>query len=132
MSLLEWKSEYSVGIASMDDEHREMIASINSAYDRLGKASKPEAIAAGLDAIFSTIAGHFASEERVMRDAGYDEYDDHKEDHEHLLDQVRGLIDDYASDPVRGAPLLEDRLSDWFAKHFATFDARLHGRLGPH
>lgn len=132
MSLLEWKPEYSVGIASMDDEHREMIASINSAYGRLGQAASPEAIAAGLEDIFGTISGHFASEERVMRDAGYDEYDDHKEDHEDLLGQIRDLIDEYVSDPVRGAPILEERLSAWFAKHFSTFDARLHGRLGPH
>ncbi len=132
MSLLEWKPEYSVGIASMDDEHQEMIAMINAVYGQLGEAASSEDIEAGLEAIFSTISGHFALEERIMLDAGYDEYADHKEDHEELLDQIRDLMDEYVADPVRGAPILEERLSDWFAKHFATFDARLHGRLGPH
>ena len=35
MSLLQWKPQYSVGIDSMDDEHRELLALINATYDKL-------------------------------------------------------------------------------------------------
>ena len=44
MSLLSWKPEYSVGIASMDDEHREMIELINDVYEKLGAAPDTGAI----------------------------------------------------------------------------------------
>lgn len=132
MSLLQWKNEYSVGIASMDDEHREMIDLINDVYAKLGDSPDAASIESCLEEIFSTISLHFALEERIMRDSGYDEYDAHKEDHEELLDEIRDLMDSFETNPKEGARALERRLSDWFAKHFASFDARLHGKLGPH
>ena len=64
-----------------------------------------------------------------MRDAGYHEYEAHKEDHEELLDQLRELMDRLVADPDQGFNLLKERLSNWFQNHFATFDARLHGEL---
>ena len=132
MSLLTWKSEYSVGIASMDDEHREMIGMINGVYARLGASSEPDDVEACLEEIFSTISAHFALEERIMREAGYEEYEAHKDDHEDLLDEIRDLMDDFVADAVTGGRILEERLSDWFTRHFGSFDARLHGKLGPH
>ena len=132
MSLLEWKPEYSVGIASMDDEHREMIALINDVYAKLGTSPDADTIEDCLEEIFKTISLHFALEERIMREQGYDEYEDHKEDHEDLLDEIRDLMDEFVNSPTQGARMLEERLSDWFAQHFASFDARLHGKLGHH
>lgn len=132
MVLLEWKDHYSVGVASMDDEHREMIDLINDVYEKLGSTPDAEAIESCLEEIFNTISLHFALEERIMRDSGYSEYEDHKDDHEDLLDDIRDLMDSYAADPTDGAWQLKLRLSDWFGKHFATFDARLHGKLGTH
>jgi len=132
MSLLQWKAEYSVGIASMDDEHREMIEMINDVYARLGSAPKADDIEGCLEEIFGAISSHFALEERIMREAGYDEYEDHKEDHEDLLDEIRDLMDDFLADTGSGGRMLEERLSAWFSKHFSSFDARLHGKLGPH
>lgn len=132
MGLLKWKTEYSVGIASMDDEHREMIELINHVYAKLGDAADEAAIESCLEEIFSTISLHFALEERIMRDNDYGEYSDHKEDHEELLDEIRDLMDSFVTDTKEGSRLLELRLSDWFGKHFASFDARLHGKLGAH
>lgn len=132
MSLLQWKSEYSVGIESMDAEHREMIDLINDVHEKLGSSPSAEDVENCLENIYSTISLHFALEERLMRDNSYAEYTDHKEDHEDLLDEIRDLMDAFVNDPGEGARLLESRLTDWFGKHFATFDARLHGKLGPH
>jgi hypothetical protein len=41
------------------------------------------------------------------------------------------MMDVFDQDSERGMSVLRERLSDWFASHFATFDARLHGKL-PH
>jgi len=130
MSLLQWKPEYSVGVESMDVEHQEMIDLINEIYEKLDSNPDADQIEQCLGDIFSTVSMHFALEESLMRKSNYAEYPAHKNDHEDLLDQIRDLMDDFDSDTAAGATRLEQGLSDWFAGHFATFDARLHGKLG--
>jgi hemerythrin len=132
MTLLQWKPEYSVGIESMDDEHREMIELINLVYEELGDHPDNDRIDSFLGDIFSSISMHFALEERIMRNAHYYEYPAHKADHEKLLDQIRDLMDSFADDPDAGARELRESLSTWFSEHFSTFDARLHRKLGHH
>ena len=130
MSLLQWKPAYSLGIPSVDMEHREMIRMINEVYASLDDPNDADSIDGVLAEIHARIAAHFALEERLMRQAAYGEYMEHKGSHEELLDQIRSLMDTCAvQDPAAGKEALRRSLSDWFSTHFATFDARLHQRL---
>jgi hemerythrin len=131
MTLLEFRPEYSVGIESMDFEHRQMIKLINDIYEEMKDRRDVESIEQFLGDVHAAISMHFALEEKMMRDAGYAEYEDHKDDHEELLDQMHDLIDTFHEDNERGFTMLQEKLSDWFALHFSTFDARLHGKF-PH
>ncbi len=126
MTLLKWKPAYSLGIPSVDLEHREMIALINQCYERMGRDVNAEAIEQFLGEIHAGIAAHFALEEKTMRHAAYPEYEAHKEDHEDLLDEIRDLMDQFLEDPYAGLTVLQENLSNWFGRHFSTFDARLH------
>jgi hemerythrin len=130
MSLLTWKPAYTIGIPAIDFEHRQMIAMINDLYQEIETESNREAIEDGLGEIHAGIAAHFALEEHQMRKAAYEEYSDHKDNHEELLDQLREMMDRYADDPVLGRKRLEQQLTDWFSVHFSSFDARLHQKLG--
>jgi len=131
MTLLTFKPEYSVGIDSMDFEHQQMIRLINEIYEEIKDRRDPESIERFLGEVHAAISMHFALEEKIMRNAGYAEYEDHKDDHEDLLDQIHEMIDVFHEDKDRGFEVLQGRLSDWFTVHFSTFDARLHGKL-PH
>lgn len=129
MNVLHWKPSYSLGIPSIDEEHREMIEMINAAHASLEDRKDPASIEAMLGDIHAGIAAHFALEERLMRSAGYAEFAAHKVDHERLLDQIMDLMDVYAADTAEGEKQLSERLSAWFGDHFASHDARLHGAL---
>ena len=130
MSLLEWKPEYSVGNSAIDHEHECMINQINALYATLSEPLDAEAVEAVLGEMHADISAHFALEERLMRKAKYIEYTEHKEDHEDLLDQIHDLIDGFYQDPESGQKLLKSQLSNWFGRHFSSFDARLHKHLG--
>lgn len=132
MELLNWKPAYTLGIASVDHEHRELIDMINQVYTQLAAQSDSDAIESCLEDIYAGIASHFALEERHMREAAYGEYEAHKDEHEELLDQILDMMDGFAADPQSGRDILQQKLSDWFGEHFATFDARLHHSLGDH
>lgn len=129
MALLEWRPEFSVGNPSIDHEHEHMIEQINALYDQLAEPVNARNVEEVLGEIHADISAHFALEERLMRESGYTEYEHHKNDHEDLLDQIHELMDDFYEDPETGQQLLKARLSDWFGRHFSTFDARLHRQL---
>jgi hemerythrin len=66
-----------------------------------------------------------------MRERKYDQFSDHKSDHERLLDDIRDIMDAYeAGTYAEQGETFAEPLEDWFVVHFETRAARLHGHLG--
>jgi len=130
MAQIEWKDEYSIGNASVDQEHELLITQINKLYEQLNPPLDTDTIESMLADIQTDISAHFALEELLMQEAGFAEFEDHRQDHERLLDQINDMIFHFTEDPVSGKELLINRLSDWFSHHFKGFDTRLHNQLG--
>jgi hemerythrin len=82
-----------------------------------------------LGEIYARISAHFALEESLMRAKRYAHFDEHKADHERLLDEIRDIMDDYEDRRIFDAEQLAQRLGTWFTVHFRTHDARLHRNL---
>ncbi|HSH43594.1 MAG TPA: bacteriohemerythrin, partial [Arenicellales bacterium] len=118
MALIEWKDEYRVGVEDVDREHRELIELINTLYERMGDAGGDIDVMEFLGEVYARIASHFALEEQVMRRHDYDELAEHKADHEHLLDEIRDIMDDYEDGRLLDHEELARRLDRWFSEHF--------------
>ena len=127
--LIEWKEAFSIGIPSVDHEHKEMIELINTLYVEIDNKNDIDAVSECLGEIYAKISAHFALEEKVMRSHDYDEYTAHKSDHEHLLDNIRDIMDDYEDSAAFNEQDFSGCLTAWFVDHFKTKDARLHNFL---
>ena len=125
-TLIEWRDDFKIGIEEVDFEHQELIELINESYSAAKEQGSTLAVIDFLGEIFSQISAHFALEEKVMRELKYDQYEDHKQDHEQLLDSIRDIMDDYADVSTLDEEKFGDRLNKWFTDHFSTKDARLH------
>jgi hemerythrin len=131
MALIEWRKEYQTGIAEVDHEHQELVEIINELHEQIGSGASRDTVSSFLGEVFAKISAHFALEETVMRKHGYDEYADHKADHEKLLDDLRDIMDDFeAGAGTDYKQALAVAVRDWFVNHFKTKDARLHKKLG--
>jgi hemerythrin len=126
MSHLQWRDEFSVGIAEVDHEHRELIELINELQQDLQAGSDKRKIVRSLGEIYAQISAHFALEEKMMRTRRYPAYAEHKEDHETLLDDLRDIMDGVEDDGVFDEAQLNVDLNRWFSDHFRTHDAKLH------
>jgi hemerythrin len=126
MTLIEWRDEFKIGIDEVDFEHQELIELINASYNEAKNDGTNLAVLDSLGEIFEKISAHFALEEKEMRQLKYDQYEDHKEDHEQLLDSIRDIMDEYEENTILDEEDFGVRLKDWFVNHFSTKDARLH------
>ena len=131
MTFITWKAEYSLGIPSADAEHRELIELLNQIYQELLRPGAEESDTQDfLGELYAKISAHFALEEKMMRDHRYTGYQEHKADHERLLDEIRDLMDEHEDSKKLDAEAFGSKLDAWFSNHFRTMDARLHKRLG--
>jgi len=130
MSLIEWNDRFSVGVASVDHEHRELIELINGFQHKIEHDDSVDGKLEYLGETLALILAHFALEEKLMRDSRYDEYGEHKADHEELIEQLRDIMDAVEDDQDIDNDDLGTALERWFSRHFQTHDARLHGKLG--
>ncbi len=126
MTLVEWNDAFNIGIDEVDFEHREMINLINESFEEAKKENSSAAVTIFLGEIFEKISAHFALEEKVMKDIRYDQYEDHKEDHERLLDAILDIMDEYTDSGALDESSFAAQLKEWFVGHFSSHDARLH------
>jgi len=130
MKYLQWNDKFSVGVASVDHEHRQLIELISDFQRKIGAEDSLELRLNYLGETYAKISAHFALEEKLMRDSQYDRYQDHKSDHEKLLDQLRDIMDATEDDRDIDNNALSTALEAWFSRHFQEMDAHLHGKLG--
>lgn len=130
MALIEWKDEFSVGVPDVDHEHQELIALINELHAAMSSGDSEYTVMDFLGEIHAHVAAHFALEEKIMRERKYDQYAEHKADHEDLLDELRDIMDDYEENARFSDDEFAEAVGKWFTDHFKSRDARLHKHLG--
>ncbi len=129
MPLLEWKEEYGTGVEDVDDEHRDLIDIINRLHDLLLAKDAKLTVPAFFDNLIRGVSAHFALEERIMDESRYPDRDEHREDHERLLGELRGLKRTFEHAETIDSAELALRLEPWFSRHLTTYDLQLHRGL---
>lgn len=128
MEMFVWKDEFSVGDATIDKQHRELIALMNDLYELI---CLPEAErgAGMIDHLFGGLAEyiytHFAYEEQRMVDARYPagKLAAHREEHNKIVRQIRQF---HAKVTEGDHEALKDLLpylyGDWLIHHICETD----------
>jgi hemerythrin len=85
--MLEWNDSYSVGIRSIDRQHRRILDIIN-ALNGLGTRKDRERMKEVFTELLRFIDTHFTAEEKLMRECGYPGYGEQKAAHDAFIDKV--------------------------------------------
>ena len=127
MGLLQFKDSYKTGVGSIDHEHEELINLINELHGVLQEKENKADVEDVLGELHGKIGSHFALEEKVMRDMGYGEVNEHTEEHNRLLGEILDIADAVHDDQNYDyITRLEREVQNWFTVHFAGMDARLN------
>jgi hemerythrin-like metal-binding protein len=123
MAFFDWDESLSVGIALVDEDHRQLIDLVNQLHDGMGANEEKAIVGTVLNALADYVVYHFKREERVMAACGYADLERHRSQHEAFADQVQRWERHYREDrSAADSQKLLVFLKDWLARHISRED----------
>ncbi len=91
MSLMKWTQEvYGTNVDVCDKQHQELFTRVNALNDAVGGGNRME-IGDRLDSLVDYVVEHFQTEERLMEQRGYAGLDQHRREHDNLVNTCTDL-----------------------------------------
>jgi hemerythrin len=119
------ESRHCIGIAAIDDQHREIIERVNLIADAVAQGSRHEASREMMDDLILFACEHFALEERLMTEHGFPDLEDHIAEHLVLLQQLDNLRNALRTPSPAKAALVSAFITDWAELHILQSDKEI-------
>lgn len=118
---IQWSAQYETGIDVIDNQHKRIVEYINEVHELQKEPNNREAINEVLTLLIDYTLNHFAFEEALMEEAGYEDLEGHKITHQSFVKQIETLHQQYqeGADIVH---VLADMLITWLIKHICQDD----------
>ncbi|AYH41934.1 hemerythrin domain-containing protein [Azoarcus sp. DN11] len=128
---IKWDSKFEIGHPRIDAEHRAFVDLIRAVSVEAERDCPKEKALRLLLEVRKYAEFHFISEENIMLDIGYPDYDEHRDEHAWLLRRLENEVHAYYTD---SAPLeeLAQFMFNWFALHTTTVDKKLVACIAAH
>jgi len=124
MAFVDWKPQYSVGHAEIDQQHRKLVDMINDLHDSMKLGGKPEDLKRILGDLVHYTRYHFSHEEKLMERAGYADLANHKRVHRAMVEQVERLRREVDSSRTGFSIKLMGFLKNWLTDHILGTDQK--------
>ncbi|MFK5892091.1 MAG: bacteriohemerythrin [Pseudomonadota bacterium] len=122
MALIIWTNELSVGIKSIDEQHKNLINMINALNDALADGSANEIIHEIFDGLAVYTITHMNYEEKLLDQYGYTQSAKHTTEHEILKERVAELQKKMDDGDFMIAIEVLSFLKDWLTEHILKTD----------
>jgi hemerythrin len=123
----EWDSALETGHEKIDNQHKQLIAALNSIIEASKNGKGSDEIFRTLDFLTGYTFLHFSDEEKLQRQYNYPDYAVHKRYH----DEFRAAVDDLTRRLVQEGPtpamvdLVTSSIGDWLLNHIKGDDFRM-------
>lgn len=123
-SFVQWKEEYATGIEQIDNDHKRLLKLINdletAIHYNAGDTFEREA----LDGVIAYTKTHFKSEEELMKQHGYFDFEAHKGQHDQMISNVEVFVRDYERKGHKALPAIAEHLKLWLIQHINGTDKK--------
>jgi hemerythrin-like metal-binding protein len=123
MPIIQWTPDFSVGVGSIDTDHKVLISLINQLDDAIRGGEPKQTVSRVLDALLDYTNYHFAREELLMRACAYPDIEAHARTHATLRAQVHDIRNRYRRNPesIHAREVLAF-LKNWLTAHIVGRD----------
>ncbi len=124
MGLIKWEEKYSVGVDSMDNQHKKLVQMINDIFDELRGGGTHESLLKIIEGLVEYTQVHFKAEEAVFEKFGYAETEEHKKEHEKFIAQVADFQKGFEEGKIPMTMDIITFLKDWLFSHILGTDQK--------
>lgn len=122
----------SVNVRELDDQHQKLVGMVNTLHDAMRRGEGKEALKKIFFGLVNYTASHFAAEERLMKQTGFPEYDEHRRIHEKMTAKVLAFQKEFQQGKVGLTLDVMKFLENWVEKHIMGTDKKYGPHLNEH
>ena len=124
MELIKWSEKFSVNNFLLDSQHKKLVAIINELHTAIKVARGTEIIHTIFDELIWYTKEHFRTEEQIMLKFNFPAFNEHKIEHEKLIDQVLILQKDFKEGKKPITMETMNFLKNWLINHIESTDKK--------
>lgn len=123
--LVKWGDELSVGVPSIDDQHKKMLSLLNQLHDGMMAGRDKITLGDTLKQLITATAIHFKYEEDMLARVGYPDEPAHRIEHATLTRQIHDIRRQYETvGPSAMTIPVMSFLKSWLVAHISGSDMR--------
>ena len=125
-----WDERLCVGIDVIDEDHKRLVDLVNELHRSITSQAGAEVSVAIFDRLADATRFHFAREEALLDETGYEDTAEHKRGHHDLILQIQDLKAKFRHNVLTAPPaLIMDFLKDWLTEHILISDKKYVSHL---
>lgn len=117
-----WDDSYSVGIESIDEEHKNLLHLINNLQSAVRYYTGEEFERRALAELMDYTRVHFAREEELMQTHQFPGFAEHKRQHDEMAAKAQAMVERYEQDALGAMDEISTFLRDWLIRHINGTD----------
>ena len=119
-----WSKNYETGDANVDGQHKEIFRLVQQVLDADSFINRKEKTETAMGFLSDYAVRHFASEEALMRESKYPEYDKHKATHDNFIKEVINFVNRFnkEGDTVSISETINNFVVSWLKEHIMESD----------
>ena len=122
MAFFEWSNKLDVGVAEMNQEHKQLIHLMNTLHQQKSEGASFDQLSQSLSALGAYTQKHFADEEAYMSKIQMPNLETHKIIHKNLLEKFTTHVNQFKQSKVL-PPEFFDFLTFWLNAHIQGIDS---------
>ncbi|PLX27712.1 hypothetical protein C0583_00530 [Candidatus Parcubacteria bacterium] len=121
MTFVKWDDSFSIGIETIDEQHKKLLALINKSIEMV-ESNNPEKSLEVIDDMRSYSVEHFGFEEKFFKDSAYEKTEGHLVRHKLFIDRIDYFKKGLQNDFNKMSKEIVAYLSKWLMAHILGND----------
>lgn len=124
MAVFVWNEKFSVGMESIDDQHKYFLKLLNNLNDEIQRKHSAETVQTAINSLFTYGMFHFSAEEKILSSCGYPETGHQRREHSFFVRQVKEMEASCQGGNLACLGSIVSFLRDWFINHIMIEDKK--------